>query len=201
MKQLLVLAVILTFAACNSSNVKTAAGEMDLTGFETSKLSGTDLLYVFKKDENGNMLEEGFVKNGQKNGQWIMYDPIKGHMNSISAYTDGILNGYSFKISDRGYLDEQIAYKNNVLDGKYFKFRYGKPKFESYYIEGKLNGLQKEFYDNGKIQQETGFKDGVQDGVYNYYSDDGIMRMSYIYKNGEKVSGGIIEEQEENNEQ
>ena len=202
MKNFLLLLAFVGLFACNQSG-SSVSESIDLSGFETSKLKGSDVVHAVKKDMEGKLAMEGFLRNGKKEGQWITYDPVKGTVAILESYVNGKLNGYSFKVSSRGYLDEQIGYLNNELNGKYAQFKYGRLESESYYKNGKLDGLQKQYYDNGKLQQETEFKDGLQDGVYNYYSDDGLLRMSYTYKNGEKIAGGIVEvpdNPEENNE-
>ena len=193
MKKSLVFFLLIAFFACEQAPEQ--ATGLDLTGFESEKIPGTSVTRVFKLGEDGKMLEEGFIKDGVKNGQWITYDPSKGAVNKIESFVDGQLTGYSFIISSRGYIDQQAGFLNNTLHGRNYNYRYGRPKSELFYSNGQLDGIQKEYYDNGKLQQETEFKDGIQDGVYNYYSDDGILRMSYMYENGEKVSGGIIEEE------
>jgi antitoxin component YwqK of YwqJK toxin-antitoxin module len=197
MKKVILFFAIISMVACQQES--TSVGEFDVTGYETSKVEGTSVTHLVKKDAEGKILEEGFIRNGKKDGQWITYNAAKGSVETVDSYIDGKLNGYSFIISSRGYIDQQAGYINNELNGRNFKYRYGRPKSEMFYKNGKLDGLQKEYYDNGKIQQETEFKNGAQDGVYNYYSDDGILRMSYQYKNGEKVEGGIIEVPEEEN--
>lgn len=196
MKQIILFLALIGLIACNDQS-STDTGGFDLTGYETSKVPGTSTTHVLKKDDNGKVIEEGFIKNGQKNGQWVTYDQTKGAVKTIESYIDGKLSGYSFIVSSRGYIDEQAGYSNNMLHGRNYKYRYGRPKSQLHYKDGKLDGMQKEFYDNGKLQQETEFEAGVQNGVYRYYSDDGILRMEYTYKDGEKVSGGIIEVSEE----
>jgi antitoxin component YwqK of YwqJK toxin-antitoxin module len=194
MKRIAMLLMIVSMIACQQNTADT--GDFDLTGYESQKISGTSVTKVVKKDAEGKMLEEGFLRNGMKDGQWITYDAAKGSVQNIDSYVDGKLNGYSFMFSSRGYIEEQSGFINNELEGKHFTYRYGRPKSEASYKNGKMDGIQREYYDNGKLQQETEFKNGIQDGVYKYYSDDGILRMSYVYKNGEKVEGGIVENEE-----
>jgi len=40
---------------------------------------------------------------------------------------------------------------------------------------------------------EAEYKNGKQDGMYKYYDEDGKVVMEYVYKDGEKVSGGMKE--------
>jgi len=196
MRQLIILIFAASFFACQSGNDQTVPGSFDLTGFETEKLKGTDVIYAVRKDVNGQKLEEGYLMNGLKEGQWITYDEARGTMKSIQSYMGGQLTGYSFNVSIRGDLEEQIGYQNNQLNGSHFKLRAGKPYFEASYKDGVLHGMQREYYDRGQLRQETEFKDGEQHGIYKYYAEDGTVLLSYTYKNGKKVEGGIVENSE-----
>jgi len=191
MKNLLFFLAFAGIMACSPAGEK--AAETDLTGFETSNVKGTSVTYAVKKGADGKIIQEGYIRNGKKDGQWISYDASKGTVSVIESYIDGNLNGYTFKVSSRGYLDEQMGFANNELNGLYAQYKYGRLKSEANYKDGKLDGISREYYDNGKLQQETEFKGGVQNGIYNYYSDDGFLRMSYTYKDGKKVEGGIVD--------
>jgi antitoxin component YwqK of YwqJK toxin-antitoxin module len=61
------------------------------------------------------------------------------------------------------------------------------------YFENELDGMKRKYQNNGKIQEEVEYSRGVQDGIYRFYDDQGNMTLDYLYKNGEKVSGGIVE--------
>jgi antitoxin component YwqK of YwqJK toxin-antitoxin module len=194
MKYFLVILSIISLVACNQTN--TQPGEnFDLTGYESEKLSGSSMTYVYKQGPDGNMVEEGYLENGLKHGQWITYDPQKGVLTAIESYLNGKLNGYSFVVSNKGFIEEQKGFKNDVLNGSFNKYRYGKFQFQAQYKDGQLDGIKREYYDNGKIQQETEFKDGVQHGAYKYYNEEGQLVLEYTYKDGVKVSGGMVEPQ------
>jgi antitoxin component YwqK of YwqJK toxin-antitoxin module len=62
-------------------------------------------------------------------------------------------------------------------------------------VDGLLDGNYKKYYDGtDKVQQEMNYKNNKLDGDVIYYNEQGIATMKYIYKNGEKVSGGLVEE-------
>ena len=112
MKKFIFFLILGSLIACQQN--ETVSGSFDLTGFETSQVSGTNINRAVKKDASGKILEEGFIKNGEKHGQWITYDPNKGSVKTIDSYVNGKLNGYSFVISSRGYIDEQSGYADNT---------------------------------------------------------------------------------------
>ncbi len=61
---------------------------------------------------------------------------------------------------------------------------------------GKLDGVARTFDDRTwKVKQEVEYKNGVQDGFFRYYDENGTVTLEYVYKNGEKVSGGMTKPQ------
>lgn len=73
-------------------------------------------------------------------------------------------------------------------------YKYGKVVEERYYENGKLEGTAKTYDDRTfKLKQEAQYKNGLQHGYFKYYDENGNVTLEYEYKNGEKVSGGIVE--------
>ena len=65
---------------------------------------------------------------------------------------------------------------------------------DSLYKDDKLEGTARTYDDRTfKLKQEVEYKDGKQDGFFRYYDEEGNVTLEYQYKNGEKVSGGIVE--------
>jgi antitoxin component YwqK of YwqJK toxin-antitoxin module len=54
----------------------------------------------------------------------------------------------------------------------------------------------KKYYQTGKIMEEAEYNTNVLDGFYRHYSETGVIDLEYSYKNGEKISGGIVQPQE-----
>ena len=64
---------------------------------------------------------------------------------------------------------------------------------EATYKDGELHGMYRVYYKrDGKLQSEAEYKNGVQDGVYRFFNEEGAITLEYQFKNGEKVSGGIV---------
>ncbi|MFZ1714532.1 MAG: hypothetical protein WAT88_04515 [Saprospiraceae bacterium] len=68
-----------------------------------------------------------------------------------------------------GHLDEKIEFKDGVKDGWARK----------YYMHG---GLQYEMQVKGEIQQ----------GLYRFYGEDGKLQIEETFKDGKKISGGMV---------
>lgn len=192
--------VVLFLAACTQSENATPATTdtetSDLKNGETlsyEDIEGSSVKRVTKKSRNGNILEQGFEENGQRTGLWTVFDKSEVFPKKIISYQNGMYNGPYFEFTERGQMDVKANYTNNKLDGLYAKYKFSQEVVTVNYKNGKRDGEYKEFDDrkNFLTKLET-YKDGVLHGKVTYYNEAGVPIMDYEYKNGEKVSGGII---------
>ena len=98
-------------------------------------------------------------------------------MHTECKYTDDKLDGY---------------YKEYGLDGnliKTEKYEYGVLKKNVAELV-KLD-VRNDFFENGNLKSSGTFKDGVAEGVTRYYSEEGAIINSKVYKDGELVGEGI----------
>lgn len=163
-----------------------------MSGLVTEDIPGTSIKRAREVDANGVLKIEGYLLDGKKTGQWIEYTP-DGDIVLINSYVNGLLDGVVTRMSYRNQVDLRIHYKNGKMDGQYTAYKFGKLVEERYYKEDKLDGVSKTYDDHTfKLKQEVEYKNGLQDGFFRYYDEDGKLSLEYQYKNGEKVSGGII---------
>lgn len=182
---------LLPFTSCGDKSGETESASVDLAGFMTEPVEGTDFQHASKSAE-GVLSEEGFLLNGEKNGLWSAYHQ-DGRIKSLQHYLGDKLHGVSLKFNNRGQIEEKAHFDQGTPDGYYATYRFGRPQEEMTYINGKLEGAVKKFYTNGKLREEIEFRSGVQHGSYKYYNEDGTLSLEYTYENGKKVSGGIVE--------
>ena len=172
----------------------TPASQSEMEGFFTEEVPGTELIRVFREDGDGNILEDGFLKNGVKQGPWLSYERVFIYPKSLMHYENGVVNGIYMEFTTSGQVALQAVYRNNKLHGPWSRYKGGRMEASAYYKEGQLHGVYKEFMPLfGRLQKEINYKDGKQDGLYRYYDDEGRITMEYMYKDGEKVSGGIVD--------
>ncbi|WP_235298397.1 toxin-antitoxin system YwqK family antitoxin [Portibacter marinus] len=170
-------------------------GGIDLSNFETKAINGSNAFYVVKKGPAGNNLEEGMVVNGLQDGTWVTYWPDGDDMNkikSVISYVNGVVNGPYMEFNNRGQVEKRVTYVNNQYHGLYSEYKFGRPIKEYMYDEGILDGVSKEYSDRGKLTKETGYKEGKIHGTYRQYDEEGNVVLEYEYKDGEKISGGIV---------
>lgn len=188
--QLLCFAMVLSSCQSGSGNSGAAA---DLTGFQTEAVSGTDLQRVFRTDGQGVVLEEGFIRDGLKEGTWVTYFPENGFPKTVASFAGSLYNGPFIGFNDRGNVELRAYYKNNLLHGFWSSYKFARPTETREYDNGKLTGILRKYNDRtGKLLEEIHYKNDKYDGPYRFYNDAGQVTVEYLYKEGEKISGGEI---------
>ncbi|MCI5080207.1 MAG: hypothetical protein MRY78_00870 [Saprospiraceae bacterium] len=196
MRSLFFFLLCFVFFSCNNS--APTGPVMDLSGYDVMDVPGQNLKKVAKKDEAGNLLESGFVENGVKTGTWTTYTTDGPFPQKIASYAQGNYNGIYMEFNERGQVEILANYKNNKLHGKWGKYRFGRPEETAVYKEGELHGTYAKYYTrDGKIQNTIEYKDGKQDGYYRFYNEEGEVTLEYMYRDGEKVEGGIVDPKQE----
>ena len=182
----------LTFA-CDAPQQSGGEATVTTDGYEVETVPGTGLQKLSKSDPAGYLIEQGYLADGVKNGAWTTFHPEKNLPKTIMNYVNGAATGLYLELNDRGQIELMANYKNNMLDGPWGKYKFGRPVQTATYEEGQLNGLYQEYNDrDGKIRKEITYKNGEYDGPYRFFNENGEVTVEYIYQNGEKVSGGMI---------
>lgn len=172
-------------------NVPGILPKSDPVIFDQIDITGSDQKIVMKYDSLGNKIIEGTVLNGKKNGAWFQYSPGGSVLNVIN-YIDDKKNGPFVKIGLDNKLETQASYKDDVLDGLYTHYIFGSLDEQIEYKRGKKNGWAKKYYMRGGVERASEMKDDVQDGIYRFYREDGSIMVEEKFKDGKKVSGGIL---------
>lgn len=190
---LFVLVLAVALVSCSSGPTSTSTAGVDLSLYESQSIAGSSIKKISRDHPTGELYEEGFVDNGVKEGTWTTYYPEAGYIQSISSFEKGFFTGPYIEFDERGRLLKQANYINNELDGLYGEFKNGRPTIKIMYKKGKINGFYREFNNKSQVIKESMYKDNVLDGTVRNYNDEGKLVLEYIYKNGEKISGGIVE--------
>jgi len=189
MKNICSILFLAFLISCSSNN--NSSSEVDLGGYEQEDLGG--VTYVYKVETTGVKVSDGYIRNGKKDGLWTTYDPSGGSIQKLENYIKGSLHGPTIVLNKRGQLDSEAHYVNGKLHGKSATYKFGRPLKETYYKNDVIDGLHKEYFNNGKLQKAVNFKDGKQHGSFKQYNEEGVIIMKYEYENGEKMSGGVVE--------
>jgi antitoxin component YwqK of YwqJK toxin-antitoxin module len=195
MRYLLYFSLSLIFLACNGSTTPAPVKALvDGTEYELTEVAGTAAQHAVRRDPLGKIIEEGYIQNGVKQGAWTTYTTDSYLPETVTSYVDGVLNGPYLEFDPQGRVTLMANYRANQYHGPFAKYRIGRPEQTAVYVDGKLDGVFAEFdFRNGKIKQEVHYKMGVQHGPLRYYNEAGEVTLEYLYQDGERVSGGIIE--------
>ncbi len=198
MRILLCFCLMLSLFACqNAAAPATAPVEkvaVDNQEYEITPIPGSATQQAIRRDPLGDIIESGFVLNGLKQGTWTTYNQDSKAPEKIMSYIDGALNGPYIEMDNQGRFALLANYKGNVLHGHYGKYRIGRPELTANYVDGQLDGVMAEYdYRTNKIKQEVSYKLGLKDGYLRYYNEEGKITLEYLYKDDERISGGIQE--------
>lgn len=188
---LFALAIFTLGCDSGSNGSATSAANFDTTGYESLDV-GSGITHLVKNDGGGFPIEEGYIKNGVKDGIWTQFHPDGNKIMTLTSYVDGVLNGPTIEFDTRAQIQNIKTYANNKLNGLSATYKFGKAVTELPYKNGQLDGRFKEYL-NGKLQRQIDYVDGKKNGLVTYFDEEGNKTVEYEYKNDEKVSGGIIE--------
>ena len=198
MKNLLLAFGAVLLFACHTPNGPAAPADAvvtDLTNYQTFDVPGSYYRIAELRDADNHLVESGMVDgNSVKNGSWVVYHPGNDIPKTVATMVNGVYAGPYNEFSNRGQLEASYTYINNELHGKFAKFKFGRKTEEGEYNFGQPNGVWITYYNNKETPQKlTTYKDGQMDGILQFFDEEGNVTVEYEYKNGEKVSGGIVE--------
>jgi antitoxin component YwqK of YwqJK toxin-antitoxin module len=180
---------LIIFISCQGSST---GPKYDLKGYNTENIGGGAQLVTYQ-DDNLYFLANGAVINGVRNGSWVTYHPNTNKIKTLTTYVNGEKNGVEITMNDRGQIESMIGYKNNILHGVKANYQFGRPTDETTYKDGKINGPFAVYNGQAQLQKKGFFKNGKQDGKLTFFDEKGNVTLEYEYKDGEKISGGIVE--------
>lgn len=183
------IVIALGMTSCNKGNVSAPAAKSTIDGY-TSVTQGS-YEKLTSNHEEGGLKEEGFSKDGSKEGTWLTYDK-EANLIGITSYIDGKINGPDIVMNNRGQITKKQYFKDGIPHGLYGDYKFGRATKSVNYINGQMDGMYEEFYNNGKVQRSITYEMGVIDGPMKYYNEEGEVTLEYTYKNGEKVGEGVM---------
>lgn len=194
MRQFALLLVIALFFGCTQETA-TPGGDSGSSweGFEIENIDGARLQHL-TRTVNGILQEEGFLRDGKKTGEWVLYYSDDNNFpKDISNYVDGELHGLHTTYTVRGQMEEIAQYAYGKLEGRFVKNKYGRITEEHHYKNGLLHGTFTKYHENSDVvQQQVEFKDGKEHGKFRFFNEQGELTVEYDYENGKKVGGGMV---------
>jgi antitoxin component YwqK of YwqJK toxin-antitoxin module len=186
------LEFILILSACALWTCKPGAtAKPEIKEYDLIKWSGSDVQTVIQYDSAGNKRIEGNIMGGKKNGAWITYNSA-GQIIDITNYIDDQKQGPYLRLNGGNSLTEQGSYHKNLLHGTVIKYLHGHVDEKIEFKNGIRDGWARKYYLGGGIQREMQLYDSIKIGIYRFYGENGVLQIEEVYKNDQKISGGIL---------
>jgi antitoxin component YwqK of YwqJK toxin-antitoxin module len=153
--------------------------------------------------EQGNLLYEGFIKNGLYHGEGKVYTNTK-QIAMEGEFVEGkLLNGFMREFFGDGSVFREGHIKEDLYEGHIKEyFSDGKILFDGYYSKGVKHGKGTLYHRNGRAKQNGLFKEGAfEEGeILLYYEDSQVIKIEgsiqgmYLNGPGKKFyESGILE--------
>jgi len=146
---------------------------------------------VFGKNVNNpeyapeQIVEEGYYKDGKKEGLWIKYYP-SGVKRSEITYVGGRPKGPYRLYYENGKVEEEGNWDKNKNVGS-FKRYYSNGNLQqefNFNENGKREGIQRYYHENGQLAIEGNWQDGKENGEVKEYYPDGTLKSIKVFNNG-----------------
>jgi antitoxin component YwqK of YwqJK toxin-antitoxin module len=158
--------------------------QLDANGVKTG--------YWEKKTPDGNLIYQGYFKDGKPTGEMRRYHDT-GELKAVMNYKEE-----SERIKTRFfYTDGELAaegyYVQNQKDSlwNYYSFYSATVTASEMYVKGQKHGLEKKYYNNGNLSEEVEWNNNVKHGKWNQYYENGTRKLVSFYSYG-KVSGPYL---------
>lgn len=162
--------------------------------YQLESIPGTHTQIATYYSDEGQLLESGIIQDGKRSGNWTFFTGGTEFPTKVISFVEGRYTGIYLEFNDSGQGELMATYKDNKLNGPWGEFRFGRPEMTANYKDGELDGIRREYdYSTGKLLKEASFKAGQLDGLVRDYDEEGRVMVEYMYREGEKISGGVIE--------
>lgn len=105
----------------------TVASSDELKHMQLENIPGSDIQFAHQADSAGTAIQEGYVLNGKKTGEWISYTP-DGDIQIINHYVDNQLEGTQLQMGFRNQVDLKSTYRSGQLNGPWVRYKFGKSR-------------------------------------------------------------------------
>jgi antitoxin component YwqK of YwqJK toxin-antitoxin module len=140
---------------------------------------------VKRFDEEGKLVQIGFLKNNQKDGKFLDLNPITGDTLRITPYESDKRTGRVLSFYPGGGIEQESTYTNNQINGEVISYYPdGEIKGNTTFTNSKPNGLSIDFHPSGIVSAKRKFLDGKIEGLYEEFDEDGKLIAAINYKNG-----------------
>lgn len=135
---------------------------------------------------NGQTEEQGYYKNGMKQDAFRTFAQ-NGDLVSEDNYKNDVLDG-KYRRYRGEFLSEEGLYRKGMKNGTFKYYTAGKLRKETHYNDDMKNGNTKRYFlTTGKLKEGLWYKNDVQDGTQNRYNSNGIKVFESFFRDGLQI--------------
>jgi antitoxin component YwqK of YwqJK toxin-antitoxin module len=135
------------------------------------------------RDEDGNITEEAFMRDGVLDGEVLLYS--RGRLAVRSRYVSGKQHGEVLHYDAIGQVTAKGNYENGKQHGEWQFFNpQGNIVRKAGYANGELHGWTADYYLNGRPREISAYREGLLDGEVLRYSDEGKLLERLCFEAG-----------------
>ena len=174
MKKLILLLLFIPLVSCKQTYVTYYSnGNLKEEGFIKNDINEGLWKYYYK---DGQLDKKGNFKNGKKDGLW-------------EAYLNGkIVQSYNYKLDK---LEGVLITYYTEMDENFNSHPLPQIEIKVSYINNKMNGIYEDFFINGKHSEIGFYVDGLKAGEWKTFWDNGQLQSIRNYLQG-KLNGKYI---------
>jgi len=148
--------------------------------------AGGDAKYVVTNYANHIRKEDGFERNGKRDGIWTTYFD-DGNRCVQTVFVRGVRDGLTVGWHDNGEVRFEGQYRDEKACGTWIEwFESGAKHTERVFEDDQANGPCTCWYESGRVSSAGWFANGVQDGEWQEWFVGGQTRARGSYVKGKK---------------
>jgi antitoxin component YwqK of YwqJK toxin-antitoxin module len=132
---------------------------------------------------NGRPVGTGPFKNGERDGEWIIYDEITGLLSRRLIFSQGNLNGLFMSYYPNGQTEVRVNLKDDLREGqRIIYFPSGDTSIIDHHVKGERTGLFTQYHPNNAVRITGKLINDKWDGEVLEYHTNGALNSKLKYK-------------------
>jgi antitoxin component YwqK of YwqJK toxin-antitoxin module len=149
-------------------------------------------IVVFAKAQQKTDTINRFDSSGLKIGKWIgRFDETK-HVAAIEYYVAGKKNGLCKYFTDDGYLEYEIEYLKDTINGLWKYYPNTGQKIVSEMRNGQREGMTRLYDYKGRLVEEYEYHSDIANGLFRSFHRSGRVAAKGQYLNGKETGRRVV---------
>ena len=145
-----------------------------------------DAKYIVRYFPNHIRQEEGFERNGKRDGIWTFYFDDTGNRCGQDVFVNGVLDGLTVRWHENGQVREEGQFRNGERVGTWIdRYDSGEKRSEGVFEHDSPSGPSTVWFDNGRASAAGSWVGGLKDGEWKVWYESGQLRSLGSYIKGQ----------------